>query len=101
MPGATGIASQRNEVVMTSAVQPSAILPQPDRSESGRDPSTPEVRRLSSLLAITQALSGTLKLKSAMHHVLEILARHHSAVRGVITLIQEDGGLGVEAKEGL
>ena len=30
----------------------------------------PEIRRLSSLLEVSQALSGTLNLKSAMHNVL-------------------------------
>src|ERR1700730_5359520 len=43
----------------------------------------PEIRRLSSLLEVSQSLSGTLNLKSAMHNVLEILARHHGAVRGI------------------
>ena len=47
----------------------------------------PEIRRLSSLLEVSQALSGTLNLKSAMHNVLEILARHHGAVRGIVTLL--------------
>jgi hypothetical protein len=34
---------------------------------------------LSSLAAISQALFETLNLTSAMHKVLEILVRHHSA----------------------
>src|SRR5205814_4906664 len=33
--------------------------------------------------------------------VLEILARHHSAVRGIITLLGEGGELRVEASDGL
>src|SRR4030088_150994 len=61
----------------------------------------PEIRRLSSLLEVSQALSGTLNLKSAMHNVLEILARHHGAVRGIITLLAEGGELRVEASDGL
>src|SRR4051812_37208645 len=61
----------------------------------------PEIRRLASLLDVSQALSGTLNLKSAMHHVLEILARHHGAVRGIITLLHEGGELRVEASDGL
>ena len=40
-----------------------------------------EARRLSTLLEVSQALSGTLNLKSALHRVLEILARHHGAIR--------------------
>ena len=61
----------------------------------------PEIRRLSSLLEVSQALSGTLNLKSAMHNVLEILARHHGAVRGIVTLLYEGGELRVEASDGL
>src|ERR1700730_1136468 len=85
---------------MTSA-QLAAAMSQPHRSESGRDASAPEIRRLSSLLEISQALSGAVKLRSAMHNVLDILARHHDAVRGVVTLLQEDGKLSVEARDGL
>src|ERR1700682_3193317 len=36
-----------------------------------------------------------------MHRVLEILARHHGAVRGIITLLREDGALSVVASDGL
>src|SRR5438477_13740 len=61
----------------------------------------PEIRRLSSLIEVSQALSGTLNLKSAMHNVLEILARHHGAVRGIVTLLHEGGELRVEASDGL
>src|SRR5438477_3325885 len=61
----------------------------------------PEIRRLSSLIEVSQALSGTLNLKSAMFRVLEILARHHGAVRGIITLLGEGGELRVEASDGL
>ena len=33
---------------------------------------------------MSQALSGTLNLKSALHRVLEILARHHGAIRSIV-----------------
>ena len=56
------------------------------RKPAPGDGQAPEIRRLSSLLDVSQALSGTLNLKSAMHNVLEILARHHGAVRGIITM---------------
>ena len=71
------------------------------RKSAPGDSQAPEIRRLSSLLEISQALSGTLNLKSAMHHVLEILARHHGAVRGIVTLLHEGGELRVEASDGL
>jgi Nif-specific regulatory protein len=60
-----------------------------------------ESRRLSTLLEISQALSGTLNLRSALHRVLEILAKHHGYVRSLVTLLQDNGELHVEASDGL
>src|SRR3954470_4639823 len=66
----------------------------PDATGAARD-----ARRLSSLLEISQALSGTLNLKPALQRVLGTLIRQHSVVRGMITLLR-DGELHVEAVEG-
>ena len=66
----------------------------PDSSTAARD-----ARRLSTLLEVSQALSGTLNLKAAMQRVLQTLIRHHSVVRGMVTLLRE-GELQVEAVEG-
>jgi Nif-specific regulatory protein len=60
-----------------------------------------EARRLSTLLEVSQALSGTLNLKASMHRVLEVLAHHHGAVRGIVSLLHPDGDLRVEASDGL
>jgi Nif-specific regulatory protein len=60
-----------------------------------------ESRRLSTLLEVSQALSGTLNLRSALHRVLEILAKYHGTVRSMVTLLQEQGQLHVEASDGL
>jgi len=60
-----------------------------------------ESRRLSTLLDVSQALSGTLNLRSALHRVLEVLAKHHGTVRSMVTLLQENGELRVEASDGL
>src|SRR5262245_45865795 len=60
-----------------------------------------ESRRLSTLLDVSQALSGTLNLRSALHKVLEIIAKHHGTVRSMVTLMQENGELRVEASDGL
>jgi Nif-specific regulatory protein len=60
-----------------------------------------EARRLATLLEVSQALSDTLNLKASFHRVLEILARHHGAVRGIVSLLQPDGELRVEASDGL
>jgi Nif-specific regulatory protein len=59
-----------------------------------------EARRLSTLLEVSQALAGTLDFKSALHRVLEILGKHHGAVRSMVTLLH-DGELTVEASDGL
>src|ERR1044071_9696041 len=61
--------------------------------------STSSARRLSTLLEMSQALSGTLNLKAAMQRVLGTLIRHHSVIRGMVTLLR-DGELHVEAIEG-
>src|SRR5436309_8177911 len=60
-----------------------------------------EARRLSTLLEVSQALSGTLNLRSALHRVLEILSKHHGAIRSMVTLLHETGEVRVEASDGL
>ena len=60
-----------------------------------------ESRRLSTLLEVSQALSGTLNLRSALHRVLEILAKHHGTVRSMVTLLHDNGEMHVEASDGL
>src|SRR3954462_13097885 len=71
-----------------------AAKPGPDSTTAARD-----ARRLSTLLEISQALSGTLNLKAALQRVLGTLMRQHSVVRGMITLLRE-GELHVEAVDG-
>jgi Nif-specific regulatory protein len=71
-----------------------AAKPAPDATIITRD-----ARRLSTLLEVSQALSGTLNLKTSMQRVLQILIRHHGVVRGMVTLLRE-GDLQVEAIEG-
>jgi Nif-specific regulatory protein len=60
-----------------------------------------ESRRLSTLLEVSQALSGTLNLRAALHRVLEVLAKYHGTVRSMVTLLHENGELRVEASDGL
>jgi Nif-specific regulatory protein len=62
---------------------------------------TRETRRLATLLEMSQALSGTLNLKSSLHRVLEILGKRHGAVRSIVTLLAEEGDLYIEAADGL
>src|SRR5262245_44552210 len=51
-----------------------------------------EVRKLSTLLEASQALSATLDLKESLQKVLEILGRHHGAVRSTVVLLNEATG---------
>jgi Nif-specific regulatory protein len=60
-----------------------------------------ESRRLSTLLEVSQALSGTLNLRSGLHRVLEVLAKYHSTVRGMVTLLRDNGELHIEASDGI
>src|SRR5437667_1138920 len=74
-----------------------------NRRAPSQDPSSREARetrRLSTLLDVSHALSGTLNLKAALHRVLEILAERHGARRSMVTLLQ-GGELHVEAADGL
>jgi Nif-specific regulatory protein len=50
-----------------------------------------EVRKLTSLLEVSQALATPANIKSAFHRVLEILERHHGTERSVIALARDDG----------
>ena len=50
-----------------------------------------EARRLSTLLEVSQALSGTLNLKASLHRVLEILGKAPRRVRSIVTLLPEEG----------
>jgi Nif-specific regulatory protein len=78
-----------------------ALDMKPDKNVQEADRHASEVRRLSTLLEVSQAMSGTLNLKASLHRVLEILARHHGAVRGIVSLLHADGSLRVEASDGL
>jgi Nif-specific regulatory protein len=71
----------------------------PAKSTADSSLAARDARRLSTLLEVSQALSGTLNLKASMQRVLGILVRHHGVVRGMVTLLR-DGELHVEAAEG-
>jgi Nif-specific regulatory protein len=61
-----------------------------------------EIRKLTTLLEISQALSGTLNIKAALHHALEILESHHGfASSAVMLLRQESNEIYIEAACGL
>ncbi len=67
----------------------------------GEKDRTNEVRRLSTLLEISQALSGVLNLRAALQSVLEILEKRHQVVGGAVFLQDQDTReLHVEASSG-
>jgi Nif-specific regulatory protein len=60
-----------------------------------------EVRKLSTLLEASQALSSTIDLKEGLERVLEILGRHHGAIRSTVVLLNEaSGDVELEASAG-
>jgi Nif-specific regulatory protein len=75
-------------------MRPASIAPIPDEHPSHRD----EIRKLTSLVDASQALSGTLNLRSGLHRVLEILERHHGVTFGMV-LINPDESESAEALE--
>jgi Nif-specific regulatory protein len=65
------------------------------------DSHTGEVRKLSTLLEASQALSGTLDLRASLQRVLEILGDHHGAIRSTVVLLNDQtGDVQVEASAG-
>ena len=63
---------------------------------------TNETRRLATLLEISQALSGVLNLKAALHSVLDILERRHQVAGGAVMLVDRDSkDVNVEAAGGI
>jgi len=62
---------------------------------------TNERRRLATLLEISQALSGVLNLKAALHSVLDILERRHQVAGSAVMLVdRESKEIHVEAAGG-
>src|SRR5690349_25096629 len=51
-----------------------------------------EVRKLSTLVEISQALAGTLDLRPGLHRALELLEQHHSVVNAAVTLRDDENG---------
>jgi Nif-specific regulatory protein len=49
-----------------------------------------EIRKLTSLVEISQALSSAINFKAALHRVLEILEKSHDAVRSAVALSSDE-----------
>jgi Nif-specific regulatory protein len=74
----------------------------PHASVSQAKDHTNETRRLATLLEVSQALSGVLNLKAALHSVLDILERRHQVAGGAVFLTERDSKeLHLEASGGI
>jgi Nif-specific regulatory protein len=60
-----------------------------------------EIRKLQSLLEVSQAVSNAMDLQAGLERVLELLERHHDAIRAAITLLREGDELAIVASLGL
>src|SRR5881409_2748683 len=49
-----------------------------------------EIRKLTSLLEVSQALANATNFKASLHRVLEILEKSHDAVRSAVALESRD-----------
>src|SRR5919197_3158743 len=49
-----------------------------------------EIRKLTSLVEISQALSSAINFKAALHRVLEILEKSHDAARSAVALTSDE-----------
>jgi Nif-specific regulatory protein len=65
------------------------------------DSQAAELRKLSTLLEASQALAGALDLQQALRRVLDVLGRHHGAIRSTVVLLNEQtGDVELEASAG-
>ena len=66
-----------------------------------QDAENNETKKLATLLELSQALSGALNLKHSLHRALEILEQRHGMFRSVVTLLDKDSELYIEASNGI
>jgi len=81
------------------SARPAGLESGDDLPESSRPRGMPaaaddrDVRKLATLLEVSQALAGSLSLQTGLYGVLEVLERRCGAVRGAVTLLEEASGL--------
>jgi hypothetical protein len=76
----------RAESVVAAATAPS-VLPDGPPVDGG------EVRKLATLLEVSQALAGSLNLQTGLYGALEVLERRCGTRRGAVTLLEDASGL--------
>ncbi len=79
---------------MPSAVPPASphVAQRGGEGDAGSDQAA-DARKLAMLVEVSQALTGTLNLQAGLYGVLEVLQRHCGAIRGAITLLEEESGM--------
>lgn len=77
---------------MSARPEPSLHHEPPSATDLHAESRAGEIRRLSTLLEASQALSRTLDLRSSLAQVLDILKEHHDAIRSSVLLRREDVG---------
>src|SRR5262245_57101866 len=81
--------------------RPDERIAAPSPADANAPAEVADVRKLAMLMEVSQALTGTLNLAAGLYGVLEVLERRCGAVRGAVTLLEEDSGLlAVEASLG-
>src|SRR5687767_11870966 len=64
--------------------RPAQFLPHPEGGD---------VRKLSTIMEVGEALAVTLNLQAGLYGVLEVLERRCGALRGSVALVEEESGL--------
>jgi Nif-specific regulatory protein len=77
---------------MSDEIVARARRPARSGAESDDEDATGEIRKLTSLVEISHALSASLKLAESLPAVLDTLERHHNVVRASVTLVDEESG---------
>src|SRR5579862_8681040 len=67
------------------------------RANDWLNPNASEVRKLATLLEVSQALLAARELKTGLSEVLKILGEHHGAIRSTVVLLNQQTGEVVEA----
>jgi Nif-specific regulatory protein len=71
---------------MSSIPTVSAAVDAESAFDFGSARATGEIRKLTSLLEISQALSSAMNFKASLHRVLDLLEKSHDVVRGAVAL---------------
>src|SRR5262245_37103312 len=76
-------------------------MSQSDTVHGGEVVEAAEVRQVTALTEISQALGGTLSFRSALVRVLEVIDRQYGVLRGAAMIISPNGQLQVSATHGI